>query len=140
MRIVCPSCAAAYDVPEPRLTPGRTVRCARCGEEWAPVAHSAPPSDRALAPAATPSAPPSRSPNTLSQPEPVQRKHVATAGQPHGQPLWRGGLLLLLAWAGTVAILAGLAWGAYGWRADVMRLWPPSERAYAILGLGWPPK
>ena len=35
MRIVCPACAAAYEVPEARLRPGLVVRCARCGADWA---------------------------------------------------------------------------------------------------------
>ncbi len=37
MRIVCPSCAATYDVPVPQLAPGRSVRCARCSTDWTPV-------------------------------------------------------------------------------------------------------
>lgn len=48
MRIVCPSCAATYDVPDAALAPGRPVRCTRCGTEWAPLS-AAPP---ALAPGA----------------------------------------------------------------------------------------
>lgn len=37
MRIVCPGCEAAYEVPEAMLSPGRTVRCARCGRDWLPL-------------------------------------------------------------------------------------------------------
>ena len=37
MRIACPKCNAAYDVPPAQLAPGRTVRCARCTETWTPV-------------------------------------------------------------------------------------------------------
>ncbi|MFC0410768.1 zinc-ribbon domain-containing protein [Roseomonas elaeocarpi] len=41
MRIICPRCEAAYEVPEMMLSSGlsagRTVRCARCGARWAPL-------------------------------------------------------------------------------------------------------
>lgn len=38
MRIVCPSCSAAFEVPKTRLAPGQAVRCARCGTDWTPLA------------------------------------------------------------------------------------------------------
>ncbi len=34
-RITCPDCAAAYDVPQAHARPGRQVRCAACGTQWA---------------------------------------------------------------------------------------------------------
>ena len=37
MHIVCPTCAAAYDVPDALLTPRRTVRCVKCAREWTPT-------------------------------------------------------------------------------------------------------
>lgn len=36
MRIVCPSCAAAYEVPVERLGPGRAVQCSACKAGWTP--------------------------------------------------------------------------------------------------------
>lgn len=36
MKIVCPACAAAYEVPMTLLKPGKAVRCARCAGEWVP--------------------------------------------------------------------------------------------------------
>ena len=36
MRIVCPTCSAAYEVPDSLLGTGRPVRCARCTREWVP--------------------------------------------------------------------------------------------------------
>jgi predicted Zn finger-like uncharacterized protein len=40
MRIACPFCSAAYDVPETLIRDRRTVRCAQCFREWSvgPVA------------------------------------------------------------------------------------------------------
>jgi predicted Zn finger-like uncharacterized protein len=37
MRIVCPACSAAYEVPDALLGTGRPVRCARCEHEWMPA-------------------------------------------------------------------------------------------------------
>jgi predicted Zn finger-like uncharacterized protein len=35
MRIVCPSCATSYTIPDGKIGPlGRTVRCARCQAKW----------------------------------------------------------------------------------------------------------
>ncbi len=43
-------------------------------------------------------------------------------------------LLVGLGWLGTVAVLAGLVWAGYHFRADIMQAWPASERLYAALG------
>ncbi len=37
MKIVCPSCAATYEVPEAVVAAKRSVRCARCGNNWVPA-------------------------------------------------------------------------------------------------------
>ena len=37
MRIECPGCEAAYEVPEAQMRPGRSVRCACCDLLWLPV-------------------------------------------------------------------------------------------------------
>ncbi|HST73964.1 MAG TPA: zinc-ribbon domain-containing protein [Acetobacteraceae bacterium] len=42
MRIVCPACSAAYEVPAALLGTPRPVRCARCGSEWLPEAAAEP--------------------------------------------------------------------------------------------------
>ena len=36
MRIECPGCDAAYEVPEAQIRPGRSVRCVRCAVQWRP--------------------------------------------------------------------------------------------------------
>ncbi len=118
MRIVCPACTAAYDVPEARLAPGRAVRCARCGTDWMPLTVEMPTlrSDEA-----SPSVP---------EPAPAAfRPLAATAGTR------RVGAAVLAGWAVSLVLLAALGWGGVRWRGDVMRAWPPSERLYAALGL-----
>src|SRR5690348_4321386 len=37
MRIACPNCSASYEVPAALLTKRRTVRCARCQQDWHPA-------------------------------------------------------------------------------------------------------
>ena len=81
MRIVCPGCEAAYEVPEAMLSPGRTVRCARCGRDWVPL----PEQGQAAAvveediPAAPPAEPPARELAAEAQ-DPV----MAMAAEPGG--------------------------------------------------------
>jgi hypothetical protein len=47
----------------------------------------------------------------------------------------REATLLRVAWAVSVLILVLLALAAYGWRAEIMHVWPASERLYGALGL-----
>lgn len=64
MRIVCPQCAAVYNVPDEVLArPPRLFRCARCTHQWTPPSTASPavePSPDPLPPpaAAVPRAPP----------------------------------------------------------------------------------
>ena len=120
MQIVCPACAAAYEVPLTMLKPGQVVRCARCAREWVP------------------------SPTTLTAP-PVTPLATQRAGSgptadenflPPGRTLTaRHGTALRLAWAGSVVALLLLGWAAYAERTPIMQVWPPSIRVYAALGL-----
>ena len=153
MRIVCPFCAATYDVPENLIDGQRTVRCARCGQEWKPGGEEPQP------PAAAPS--PSRKPEPApppwaSEPEPqgfpergtqqlaATAEREASARPPRVlaidrlmQP-WepeRPGVAVWAAWAASIGLVLLLGWAGYEWRASVMHLWPASQRLYAALGL-----
>jgi hypothetical protein len=42
---------------------------------------------------------------------------------------------LVLAWTITLSIVSAGGWSAYQYRTRVIQVWPPSERAYAALGL-----
>jgi predicted Zn finger-like uncharacterized protein len=133
MRIVCPTCSAAYDVPDSLVTAGRSVRCARCGGDWTPVAVAAPEPD--LPP------PPVAAPAPVPVAEPAAAAVVATA-RPSAMDrlaahaaLPRPSVRLRLAWVASLVLLALLAGGAYAWRSDVVAAWPASARAYAAFGL-----
>jgi hypothetical protein len=40
------------------------------------------------------------------------------------------------AWAASILVLAGLAFAAVQFRAEIMQGWPPSQRLYAVFGVG----
>lgn len=145
MLIQCPSCAAEYNVPGP-LAPGRAVRCARCGAQWAPVpaqpvldapeppAIEAPTTEAAVA--AEPVPPPAITPPPVTGPVTEPAKPVPMA--PLRGSRMPGRLPLLLAWGGSVLVLVLVITAAAVWREPVMRAWPPSERVFGALGLGDP--
>jgi predicted Zn finger-like uncharacterized protein len=160
MRIVCPSCDAAYEVPESILAPGkRAVRCVRCGTEWTPGREPQTAPSNAEPPAPSPMQP------LLDEPPPVELRRLApprpdgakpakklasyrgrderrlTAIDPDERPPpreddpTRGRRVALVGWVLSLLLLVALGFGAVAWRGAVMASWPPSERLYAALGL-----
>lgn len=173
MRVLCPSCAAVYEVPEPLLGAGsRTLRCGRCGTDWvlpgtppesAAETVSAAPEERPPAPqSARQSASPRPEPAALEHPEPEvapdppsqlaipqregprvrpfalapadsgEARPAPEAREPrqgHNGAAWLGWLL-------SLALIALLVWAGYAYRGALMHAWPPSQRLYALLGLG----
>ena len=137
MRIVCPSCAAVYDVPDGRLVPGQFVRCARCSANWAALDEPTFP-ERAL----SGPAPPEVSVLVMADPVPISRKTEAVPASempsaPSSRPLsaLAATPAVIAGWIVTVAILIGLVWATVTWRNEVMRAWPPSERLFGVIGL-----
>ena len=132
MLILCPSCGATYDVPTSRLRPGRKVRCAQCGTDWVPLDE-----DEADA-SADPALPevevrfgdeePAAAPPVTLGVTAMDRLAAQTTAR-------RGGAALRGAWAASLLLLVGGLVAAFVWRAELMLLWPPSTRLYAILGL-----
>ena len=55
------------------------------------------------------------------------------ASQPVAVP--RTNRLVPVAWVASFVVLVLAGWGAVVWRADVMRVWPPSARVYDAVGL-----
>ena len=109
MRIACPVCEAAYDVPDEKLSGRSAVRCVRCGESWSPVAPPVPMAVEAVR--VEPMLPPT--------PEPLPRRSFA----------------LPLAWAGSVGLVgSGVAILLIEHQA-VAALWPAMGRVYALLGM-----
>jgi predicted Zn finger-like uncharacterized protein len=144
MRIVCPNCSAAYDVPDGLLTGRKAVSCARCGKEWQPAEAAARPEQPVVTRLEAPPLP-VRTVQVESEAEAetvIAERRGLSGGdwaidRLMAAPLPPPGprLALRFAWvASVVIILAGLG-GALVWRADVMAVWPPSTRLFAALGL-----
>ena len=121
----------------------RAVRCSRCGADWTPEI-SAPETLRephrfdSLKEAEPP---PVGEPESLKPVPPVPHlrpsasqfsamERLMRAAEPPRPSVWAK-----LAWALSLALVALMLWSAINWRADIMRIWPPSTRAYAALGL-----
>ena len=137
MRIVCPLCSSAYDVPEALLAPGRTVRCAKCADEWVPLTAELPPR-----------VPPEPEPEMEEPwPEPPPHRAEPMAAAPltamerlasRPAPLPRPSYGLGAAWVGSILVVALLGWGLVTWRAAIVQAWPASIRLYDALGLVTP--
>lgn len=146
MRIACPSCSVAYDVPDSLLMAGRVVRCAGCGGEWTPVEAKVAEPEPAPPPEPPRSAP-EPPPAVAASPLPTAADRAPSAAEPAPrpasamdrlvQPPTRSSSLvrLRLAWLASVVLLVLLAWGAYAWRAQIVTAWPPSARLYAAFGM-----
>ena len=115
------------------------MRCARCGTDWAPI--EAIPADdgdtgREEKP---PPGPESREPEPVIEPRkmaldediPIPRPPVL----PTAPPKPPGSVLLVLAWVVSLIVVGSAIAGLYVGRERVMATWPPSIRAYALLGL-----
>ena len=139
MRIVCPSCAARYEIADAMLAKPRTVRCSRCAREW--VQDPIPPAEPdSLAPE-TDELPPAgeASPEQAMEPVPAppvvppERLEAFLPTRPAKEVARRAAPALALAWIASLLILAGLAFAAYTYRAPIQAAWPPSERVFRLL-------
>jgi predicted Zn finger-like uncharacterized protein len=145
MRIVCPSCSAAYDVPEALLAGRQAVRCARCAQEWQPeLTGPAPAPARAVVTPMDAPPPPALRPMAETPSRPRRRMaggdwaidRLMAAPQP--APRRRLALALAAAWTASIVIVLVVVAAAYLWRTDIMAAWPPSTRLYAAFGLAAP--
>jgi predicted Zn finger-like uncharacterized protein len=135
MRIVCPTCSAAYEVPDSLVAPGRMVHCARCGTEWVPVANAVV-TEPQVEPEPAPEPPPLASPPEPEVPEPPSEVRRSAMDRLAAHPAMpRRPTALRLAWAGSIILLILLAAVAFAWRSQIVAAWPPSARAYAAFGL-----
>lgn len=145
MRAVCPSCEAAYEVPDRLIGAGRRLRCTNCGHEWTllpavaeapaePERPAAPPPPEAAPPPPAPRGEPPPSRATATPAHPVLRRPPQvidpplppmddTEGPRRGQAA-----LLRAAWIGSVLLVLlalGLLWT---FRAEIATAWPPAAR------------
>jgi predicted Zn finger-like uncharacterized protein len=121
MQIDCPGCTKSYHIVKAALGPkGRRVACPRCDTIWFVTADGtsgqlAPLIDAAI-----------EIPANDVRPRKKQIPKPAVPSRP------RASLLKDLC-AGAALLVSGMA--LLGFRADVVRLWPPTSTVYAALGL-----
>jgi predicted Zn finger-like uncharacterized protein len=132
MRIACPSCGAEYDVPDRLLAgPARTLRCSRCGADFALPSLAATPPPPAAPPAivAAPAAAlPAPAPEPEAPPAPAVPERAPVARDPRDRAL-------VGAWAASVVVVLGGVAAMLAFRAQLMSAWPPVTRLFSVLGL-----
>jgi predicted Zn finger-like uncharacterized protein len=145
MRVECPNCSAAYEVPERLLgTKARALRCARCDtvfeasapipEEERPPPPPPPEPERAAPP------PP---PEPLPEPEPdPQPEEEARFDEAPPAPLVpppmreRPAKAPILAWGASLLAVGGGVYALFAYRDAVAEAWPPAARLFLWLGMG----
>lgn len=135
MRIVCPSCTAAYDVPDGLVAARRVLRCAKCGAEFSPEVPSAP-AVRAEAPSAMVEVV-ERSPGQdAPRLAPADGLSALAATPPTGLRAVGGSrkLAVIAAWGFSLALLGVGGWAFIAWRQVILHAWPAAGRVYAFLG------
>jgi predicted Zn finger-like uncharacterized protein len=155
MILVCPSCAARYDVDGSKFPPeGRKVRCQKCGHAW----HQAPEADRAEIEEAIFNPPPEPAPpgsNSEPEPEPEPapraeaRAPMAEAeeeddyGVPEDDapvavlPAARGARNagIVAGWIALVAAVLVIGFAAANYRTQIVTVWPKSASLFSSLGM-----
>lgn len=130
MLIDCPGCAKAYHIIKAALGPnGRRVACPRCDTIWFVAASdgAAQAGARATISAPIEISVQDRPRRPLPEPRLRPERPIAPALRPRTSAFLRDFC--------TGAALLALAMAALGLRAEIVRLWPQSEAAYAALGL-----
>jgi len=123
MILSCPACGTRYQTHRAIAPPGTNVRCAKCLEVWfQPAGEDVEPDpDRIVTP------PP---------PEPSMQE-ILRGYHAEDEDFEQGGFrpLAAVGWAGLILFLAGLAWGAIAYRAEIAAFWPESASFYRLAGM-----
>ena len=152
MRIACPTCAAAYDVPDALLAAGpRLLRCARCSTEFsaalpeakappepepAPALQAAPPPDSALPePSPAPAPPAELALAPPERPKPTRGPAAPSPMDTLDAPAPPGQGRLAAAWIASFGTIGAGLFALLHWQAEIAAAWPPASRLYAVLGL-----
>ena len=152
MILTCPSCGTRYQTDSSKFTsPGRNVRCAKCGEVWFqtyPEAEIEPEPEPVIAPLADARYREHRVragrhagvsgsamiPSATS----AQAKHPPRRPRSAGEAVtWRlkWNLAQLGGWAALIAMVAAIGWATINFRDTIASLWPQSASLYAVLGV-----
>ena len=154
MILVCPSCAARYDIDGSKFpAEGRKVRCKKCGHTW----HQKPDADQAEIEEAIFNPPPApevhEEPAPEPEPEPAWRApvedepeldeapvHVAEEDEPVAAKSAKsarrgGGAMAALGWIALVAVVLVIGFSAANYRSQIVTIWPQSASLFSKLGM-----
>jgi predicted Zn finger-like uncharacterized protein len=126
MRIACPNCAAEYEVPAPRLTPGKLVRCARCGGKWVAVPEAEEPPDADDTPAQHESHH-HEDAEAFSPPMTAMDRLAASTPQ-RARPTG-----LTAAWIISFIVIIAAVAAVIVWREPLRHAWPPIGRILPLV-------
>jgi predicted Zn finger-like uncharacterized protein len=157
MRIACPTCATAYEVPDALVAAGpRLLRCARCRTEFPASTpdRKAAPEPEPLAKSTQPDVPPAPDPalpepSAAPAPKPthglaaVARERPSPTCGPAGPspitpeeaPVASGQGRLAAAWIASISAIGAGIFALLHWQAEIAAAWPPAARLYTALGL-----
>lgn len=138
MHVLCPSCAAEYEIPAAQLTRPRLLRCTGCATEWRvpavveSVVEASPPGGGetdAAEPVGIPLAPLGLMPGTIAE------SPSADASRGSGQPAWGigGSRLWVVLWALSLLVIAAALAALWHWHVPIGHRWPPSMRLWQLL-------
>ncbi|HEY2034511.1 MAG TPA: DUF3426 domain-containing protein [Rhizomicrobium sp.] len=151
MILVCPSCAARYEVDGSKFpAEGRKVRCKKCGHTW----HATPEADQAEIEEAIFNPPPEpvvQEPEPEPEPEPAWRAPVEEEPEEvvfrpaeeeedesvAPKPAKRGadGAMVVLGWVALVAVVLVIGFAAANYRSQIVTIWPQSASLFSKLGM-----
>ena len=144
MILTCPECATSYFVDDSRIpASGRSVKCTNCGARWTAGREPQPAEAR---PEAEPE-PEASAESPEAAPAPVPADDLAfIAAEPAAAPFRlapdgragspaREAKAKAFIWAAAAVAVIAVVTSAILFRAQVVRLWPKSQAAYAGLGL-----
>jgi predicted Zn finger-like uncharacterized protein len=141
MILTCPECATSYFVDDSRIAAaGRVVKCSNCGARWTAMPAGAEPAPAAAAPSApaapvpapAPAATPAVDELVIEGPLAAEPPFAPRRAAARPRREANGKVLVL---AGSALAAAALIAMAIVFRAQVVRLMPASQAAYAGLGL-----
>ena len=145
MQIECPACAARYDVPDEVVLPGRAMRCARCGETWAPRAAEPEPEpafEAGTVPGFGAEGPaldtrPSAALADEAWPEDGDAAAIPDDGSRSplvAAPAGGGGVALVAAWVASAVVLVAACLMLWHFQVRIEHAWRPSERLFRLFG------
>lgn len=136
MKVECPNCSAAFDVPDWMLSgAGRSLRCGMCKTVFASPAlpgerEASPPAAQAVPPPEAPAMAPPINVAAEDRPEPLLARDAVADAAPASSTRFLGP-----AWGVSIAVILLGVVVFFAKRVEIAAAWPPAQRFFAALGM-----